>query len=59
MAKIQPLKKSHKGLLHKKLGIPMGEHIPLTVLKKAKKSKSKTLAKEANFAIVSRKWNHK
>lgn len=53
------IKKSHKGKLHKALGISESKKIPLTVLKKAKNSSNKKVAKEANFAIVSRSWNHK
>lgn len=37
----------HKGKLHKKLDIPMGEKIPEKVLEKATKSKSPSLKKEA------------
>lgn len=45
---IQP---SHKGLLHKKLGVPQGQKIPMSKLEAAKNSKSPALRKEANFAI--------
>lgn len=50
------IKKSHKGLLHKKLGVPQGEHIPLSSLLRAKHSDSASMRKEANFAINARKW---
>jgi len=43
----------NKGLLHKKLGVPLGEKIPASKLQKAKASGG-TLAKEANFAITMR-----
>lgn len=44
------IKESHKGLLHKKLGVPEGEKIPMKKVKKAAKSKNPTLKKEAVFA---------
>ena len=52
------IKKSHRGLLHKKLGISPGKMIPLSTLSKAKHSASPAMRKEANFAINARKWNH-
>lgn len=54
--------KSHRGLLHKKLGVPQGEKIPQAKLNAAKK-KGGTLAREANFAetakAISRKTTKK
>lgn len=44
------IKPSHKGLLHKKLGVPQGQPIPMARIKEAMKSKSPALRKEANFA---------
>ena len=44
------IKPSHKGLLHKKLGVPQGEKIPEAKIAKAKHSKSPALRKEATFA---------
>ena len=44
------IKKSHRGLLHKKLGIPQGEKIPLSKLMSAKNSPSPSMRKEATFA---------
>jgi hypothetical protein len=52
------IKASHKGLLHKALGVPEGEKIPLSALVKAKHSKSPARRKQANFAINARKFNH-
>ena len=52
------IKKSHKGLLHKKLGVPEGKKIPAEKLEKAKHSKSPALRKEANFAVNAKKFNH-
>lgn len=50
------IKPSHKGLLHKKLGVPQGKKIPASKLKKAAKSKSPALRKEANFAKNAKDW---
>jgi hypothetical protein len=44
------IKPSHKGLLHKKLGVPQGQKIPASKLAKALHSKSASERKEANFA---------
>lgn len=52
------IKKSHKGLLHKKLGVPEGEKIPEAKLEKAKHSKSPALRKEVNFAENAKDWHH-
>ena len=46
---------SHKGLLHKKLGVKSGKKIPEKKLEKAEKSKSSTLRHEAQFAENMRK----
>jgi lipopolysaccharide export system protein LptA len=43
-----------KGALHKQLGIPEGEKIPLKVLEKAAKAKGK-LGQRARFALTLRK----
>lgn len=53
------IKPSHKGLLHRKLGVPQGKPIPAAKLAAAKKSKSPALRKEANFAANAKKFNHK
>lgn len=52
------IKKSRKGLLHKKLGIPQGQPIPESRLKSAKKSKSPALRKEATFAENAKHFRH-
>jgi hypothetical protein len=44
------IKASHRGLLHRKLGIPEGTKIPMARLTAAKHSQSPALRKEANFA---------
>lgn len=53
------IKPSHKGKLHKALGVPAGQKIPLGKIEKAAHSKSPTLRREANFALNARKFKHK
>ncbi len=50
MAKPIRIKPSRRGLLHKKLGVPLGTKIPAAKIAKAKKSSSPALRKEAVFA---------
>ena len=45
------IKKSHVGELHRNLGIPEGEKIPLKALMQAKKSSSPAVRKRATFAV--------
>jgi len=52
------IKHSHKGLLHKKLGVAQGEKIPAKKLAQAAKSISPVLRKEAIFARNAKKWSH-
>jgi len=52
------IKPSHKGLLHKKLGVPQGKKIPQAKLKKAAKSKSPKLREEADFAENAKTFDH-
>lgn len=51
------IKKSHKGMLHRALGVPAGKPIPRAKLSEAMKSSNPAMRKMANFAIVSKKWN--
>jgi hypothetical protein len=51
------IKASHRGLLHKKLGVPQGEPIPTSKIKAAENSGSESLRKEAQFADNAKKWN--
>lgn len=44
------IKPSHKGLLHKELGVPMGEKIPESKIEAAKHSKNPAERKRATFA---------
>lgn len=50
------IKKSHKGMLHRALGVPAGNTIPRAKLSEAMKSSNPHMRKMANFAIVSKKW---
>lgn len=56
MIKIKP---SHKGLLHKELGVKQGEKIPLKKLAAAKRSSDPAERKRATFAENAKKWNHR
>jgi len=51
------IKASHKGLLHKGLGVPQGEKIPAKKLAQAKNSKNPAVRKRATFAENAKKWN--
>ena len=53
------IKPSHKGLLHKKLGVPAGQPIPESKLEEAAHSSNVKERKEAIFAENAKKWNHK
>ncbi len=44
------IKPSHRGLLHRKLGVPQGQRIPGAKITAALHSSSPALRKEANFA---------
>lgn len=51
------IKKSHKGLLHKDLGVASGKKLTAAQIAKAKKSSSPAVRKRAVFAANARKWN--
>lgn len=52
------IKPSHKGLLHKELGVAQGSPIPAKKLAKAANSGSAAERKRAVFAENANKWNH-
>ena len=52
------IKKSHKGLLHKNLGIPKNKKISIAALRKAKNSPNPKIRRRATFALNARKWHH-
>lgn len=45
------IKPSHRGLLHKDLGIPQDQKIPQEALAQALRSKSAAIRKRAQFAV--------
>ena len=53
------IKPSHKGLLHKDLGVASGKKIPASKLAAAKNSNSAAVRKRAVFAENAKHWNHK
>lgn len=52
------IKPSHKGKLHRALGVPEGQKIPAAKLQQAKHSKSAAVRKEANFASNAKGFSH-
>lgn len=48
---------AHKGALHRQLGVPAGEKIPLELLKSAAKGGSTKLARRARLAVTLRKMS--
>jgi hypothetical protein len=50
------IKKSRKGLLHRKLNVPQGQKIPAGKLQEALHSASASEREEANFARNAKKW---
>lgn len=53
------IKPSHKGLLHKQLGVAKDQPISLAQLQAAKQSQSEAERKRAQFAINARTWRKK
>ena len=51
------IKPSHKGLLHKNLGVPQGRKIPVSKLA-VKSTDSEAVRKRKQFAINAKKWKH-
>lgn len=52
------IKPSHKGKLHRALGVPAGKPIPKAKIQEAKHSDSPAVRKEATFADNASKWDH-
>ena len=52
------IKPSHKGKLHKDLGVKQGKKLTSAQLQKAKHSKDPAERKRATFAINAKKWKH-
>lgn len=53
------IKKSHKGLLHKDLGVAQGKKIPEAKIEKAENSKSAAVRKRAQFAENAKSFKKK
>ena len=53
------IKPSHKGLLHKNLGVKAGKKLTSKELSKAKNSKSAAVRKRATFAENAKHWKKK
>ena len=53
------IQESHKGLLHKKMGIKQGKPISSEALSKKKKGATGKLKKEIVFAENARSWGKK
>jgi len=49
----------HPGALHRDLGIPQGQKIPMNKIKKAEHSKNPTIAKRAHLAETLKHMHHK
>lgn len=52
------IKPSHKGELHRDLGVPQGQPIPAAKLAAAKKSKNPKIRRRATFAENAKGFNH-
>jgi hypothetical protein len=52
------IKPSHRGMLHKEMGVPAGEKIPTSRLEKAKEGASPAERKRITFAENAKHWNH-
>lgn len=53
------IKKSNRGKLRKSTGTKKGKKIPVSKLRKMKKSKDPKTRKRATFALNARKWKNK
>lgn len=50
------IKKKNRGKLRAKAGVKKGKKIPVSKLRKMKKSKSAATRRQATFALNARKW---
>lgn len=58
MAKRSPIriKKSRQGSLRRIAGVKKGQKIPVSTLRRLKRSSNPSVRKKANFALNARKW---
>jgi len=52
------IKPSHKGLLHKDLGVAQGKKLSVKSEEEAKHSSNPAERRRATFALNARKWHH-
>jgi hypothetical protein len=52
------IKASHKGRLHRALGVPQSRKLTMAQIEKAEHSRKSAVRKEADFAAAARKWKH-
>ena len=52
------IKKSHKGRLHRALGVPQGQKLTQAQIMKAEHSRKPAVRKEAHFAAAAERWHH-
>jgi oligoendopeptidase F len=53
------IKKANRGKLRKAAGTKKGRKIPVSTLRRLKKSSNPKTRKRATFALNARKWRHK
>ncbi len=49
---------ANRGLLHKTAGVPIGQKIPLSMLRRLSQSPDPATRKRAQFALNARKFHH-
>ena len=54
----QNMKSLVKGGLHRNLGVPLNETIPVSKIEAATHSRDPLIRKRANFALAAKKWKH-
>jgi hypothetical protein len=52
------IKKSHEGLLHRELNVPLGQPIPAAKMEKALHSRDPAARKRAQFAVNASHFQH-
>lgn len=58
MSKSSPFAHLKKGALHKQLGVPQNQKIPVSRLEAAAESHNPLLRKRAHFALNARQFKH-
>jgi hypothetical protein len=52
------IKSSHKGRLHRALGVPQGQKLTLAEIKRAEDSRKPAVRREGDFAAAAHRWHH-